>query len=124
MNVEGSADQAALPFSDLIDVTRGRRSVVQGRPQSRKPPRRIETPILRALGNPNCVIFLDVETTGLSKYYDVITLVGWLYQGIYRVHLPDDDPEVLLDTLSNASALVTFNGKLFDLPFLTKTFPG
>ncbi len=36
------------------------------------------------LSFPEKTLFLDIETTGLSRYYDVITLVGWSYQGKYN----------------------------------------
>jgi uncharacterized protein YprB with RNaseH-like and TPR domain len=72
----------------------------------------------------NSVIFLDVETTGLSRYYDDVTLVGWLLDGVYQVYIAGDDPWSLLSALRSASALVTFNGTLFDLGFLEKTFTG
>jgi predicted nuclease with RNAse H fold/dephospho-CoA kinase len=76
------------------------------------------------LEDPNKVLFLDVETTGLSLYYDDITLVGWLFDGVYHVYLAGDDPRLLFCALGRASALVTFNGTLFDLGFLAKTFTG
>jgi predicted nuclease with RNAse H fold/dephospho-CoA kinase len=77
-----------------------------------------------ALEDPKRVLFLDVETTGLSRYYDDITLVGWLLDGVYRVHVAGDDHKPLLSSLHSASVLVTFNGTLFDLRFLEKAFPG
>jgi predicted nuclease with RNAse H fold/dephospho-CoA kinase len=60
----------------------------------------------------------------LSRYYDDVTLVGWLLDGVYRVYIAGDDPEFLLSSLRSASALVTFNGTRFDLGFLEKTFAG
>lgn len=74
------------------------------------------------LADPNHVIFLDVETTGLSWYYDELTLVGWAVAGTYRTHVAGDDPSELLDALASARAIVTFNGTLFDLRFLKKAF--
>jgi predicted nuclease with RNAse H fold/uncharacterized protein YprB with RNaseH-like and TPR domain/dephospho-CoA kinase len=68
------------------------------------------------------VVFLDVETTGLSWFYDELTLVGWACDGTYYVHVAGEDPTPLLDALAVARALVTFNGTLFDLKFLKKTF--
>lgn len=68
------------------------------------------------------IIFLDVETTGLSWFYDQITIVGWAFEGEYKVLLKGEDPAPLLRDLSAANALVTFNGTLFDLRFLRKTF--
>ena len=43
--------------------------------------------------------------------------------GVYRVYVAGDDPEPLLSSLRRAAALVTFNGTLFDLAFLAKSFP-
>jgi uncharacterized protein YprB with RNaseH-like and TPR domain len=80
--------------------------------------------VVAALYGSSRVLFLDVETTGLSRYYDELTLVGWVLDGVYRVHIAGDDPEPLLSALETASVLVTFNGTLFDLAFLTKSFPG
>ncbi|UPK27023.1 ribonuclease H-like domain-containing protein [Bradyrhizobium sp. 195] len=74
------------------------------------------------LENASRVLFLDVETTGLSWFYDEITLVGWARDGVYRVYVAGQDPSDLLADLSEAGTLVTFNGTLFDLKFLKKTF--
>jgi uncharacterized protein YprB with RNaseH-like and TPR domain/predicted nuclease with RNAse H fold/dephospho-CoA kinase len=78
--------------------------------------------ISAGLEDARSVVFLDVETTGLSWFYDELTLVGWARDGTYRVHVAGDDPADLLKALADARALVTFNGTLFDLKFLKKTF--
>jgi predicted nuclease with RNAse H fold/dephospho-CoA kinase len=72
---------------------------------------------------PDRVLFLDIETTGLSRHYDYITLVGYEIGGWYRVYVAGDDPTELRTALGSASAVVTFNGKLFDIPFLRQQFP-
>jgi predicted nuclease with RNAse H fold/dephospho-CoA kinase len=78
--------------------------------------------ISEGLADSSKVVFLDVETTGLSWFYDDLTLVGWARDGVYRTHIAGEDPSALFDALSGACALVTFNGTLFDLKFLKKTF--
>jgi uncharacterized protein YprB with RNaseH-like and TPR domain len=78
--------------------------------------------ISAGLEDSGSVVFLDVETTGLSWFYDELTLVGWACDGVYRVHVSGEDPADLLNALADARALVTFNGTLFDLKFLKKTF--
>src|SRR5437763_946302 len=40
-----------------------------------------------ALSFPLKTMFLDIETTGLSRYYDTITLVGWSMGGEYQVYI-------------------------------------
>jgi predicted nuclease with RNAse H fold/dephospho-CoA kinase len=79
--------------------------------------------LLSALAEPRGVIFLDIETTGLSWFYDEITLVGWACEGRYRVHVSGDDLSPLQGALRSADTLVTFNGTCFDLRFLARTFP-
>lgn len=75
-----------------------------------------------AIRNPGGVLFLDVETTGLSLYYDDLTLVGYETNGRFRFYIAGDNPKELLDAIAAAEVLVTFNGKIFDVPFLQKTF--
>lgn len=69
------------------------------------------------------MVFLDIETTGLSNYYDEITLVG-LYDG-QRVEtlIAGHNLKKLPDFLSRYDIVVTFNGTLFDLPFLKSKLP-
>ncbi len=83
---------------------------------------RADRRLLSAVGADKSVLFLDIETTGLSRYYDEITIVGYMIEGHYRVHIRGDDPEPLLEALAAADTLVTFNGTLFDVPFILQTF--
>jgi predicted nuclease with RNAse H fold len=67
-------------------------------------------------------MFLDIETTGLSRHYDYITLVGYEFAGEYHVWLPGSDESHFRTALGRSTSLVTFNGSGFDLPFLDATF--
>lgn len=71
---------------------------------------------------PEDTVFLDIETTGLSRYYDHITLVGLSRGDSYHVYLKGQDPKPLIDAINSAQIVVTFNGSLFDLPFLAQEF--
>ncbi len=69
------------------------------------------------------LVFLDIETTGLSVTYDEITVIG-LYdlqevRFFIRGHNLDDFPSAL----DGYKIVVTFNGSLFDLPFIRAGFP-
>jgi len=123
MDFAAPAEQSALPFTDLIPTHPNGSTVRKTARQSRTARRSIDPRILTALNDARGVLFLDVETTGLSRHYDELTIVGWLSDGIYRIHVAGDDPEPFLSSLRAASALVTFNGTLFDLAFLAKSFP-
>jgi len=67
--------------------------------------------------------YLDIETTGLSRYYDAITVIG-----IYRCHGRNSEliqlvgEEVtrgnLVTALRGVNTIYTYNGSRFDLPFL------
>ena len=70
----------------------------------------------------NQTVFLDIETTGLSLYYDVITLVGTFDGRTYRVFVKDNNLGDIVHHLRDYQILVTFNGKLFDVPFIKKQF--
>ncbi|HOE14772.1 MAG TPA: ribonuclease H-like domain-containing protein [Candidatus Saccharicenans sp.] len=69
-------------------------------------------------------LFLDIETTGLSRYYDVITLIGTSDGHNIKIFLRDNNLSEIVDYLQNFQIVVTFNGKLFDLRFIKKAFPG
>jgi uncharacterized protein YprB with RNaseH-like and TPR domain/predicted nuclease with RNAse H fold len=67
-------------------------------------------------------VFLDIETTGLSRYYDEITLVG-LYNGKeVKTLIAGHNLEILPELLKPYDVIVTFNGTLFDIPFLKTKF--
>ena len=76
-----------------------------------------------AFAFPSDTIFLDIETTGLSLYYDHITLIGWSRQGKYGVFIKGQEDSAFRRALAEAKVVVTFNGSLFDLPFIRKEFP-
>ncbi len=73
--------------------------------------------------HPERVVFLDIETTGLSHYYDEITIVGWSIGGTSYTLIKGDDPSELKRSLKSANAIITFNGIRFDQRFLKQEYP-
>lgn len=69
------------------------------------------------------VMFLDIESTGLSRIYSYITLIGWVLNGEYKCFIKGETPELFFKDLAKAKVIVTFNGSLFDIPFIKKEFP-
>ncbi len=70
-----------------------------------------------------CRAYLDIETTGLSRYDCQLTVIGiGLEQGghIRLVQLIEDDlyERLLLKVLEGADVIYTYNGSRFDLPFI------
>ena len=78
---------------------------------------------------PDDTVFLDIETTGLSSHYHEVTLIGASRGSRYAYSLMGHDDAAIVEMLDGAKAVVTFNGALFDLPFLRRhkpdlSFPG
>lgn len=75
-----------------------------------------------ACSAPERLLFLDIETTGLSIDYHYVTVIGWYYDGVYRCWIPGTDPSPLFEDLRSSDMLVTFNGRRFDCRFLNALF--
>ncbi len=69
------------------------------------------------------ILFLDIETTGLSLYYDKTTLIGTFDGYRIKIFVRDNNLEEFPRYLQDYQVIVTFNGKLFDIPFIKKEFP-
>jgi uncharacterized protein YprB with RNaseH-like and TPR domain len=71
------------------------------------------------------VLYLDIETTGMSARYGHVTVVGLYRNGCMTslVHGENLTEDRLHDELDQADLLVTFFGSGFDIPYLQATFP-
>ncbi len=67
--------------------------------------------------------FLDIETTSLSPYDGIVTVVTVHGGGATRTFVADENLEELPAYLRGFPILVTFNGRRFDVPFLEAAFP-
>lgn len=72
---------------------------------------------------PEYILFLDIETTGLSSVYHYITMVGWMMNGKYGCWIAGTDPTEMKEVCHKAKMIVTFNGARFDVKFLNNAFP-
>lgn len=68
------------------------------------------------------VVFIDIETTGFNVQNSHITVVGCYDGREPKVFLFGENEEEFIDYIRKFSLVVTFNGKLFDIPFLEKYF--
>jgi len=68
--------------------------------------------------------YLDIETTGLSPYSAELTVIGIHVENRCEevVQLIGDEisPSGLIEAIRDISALYTYNGSRFDLPFIMK----
>ena len=70
-------------------------------------------------------VFLDIETNGLSNS-NYITVVG-LFNGVdtkIMVRGINLDFNALKQELKKYKLIVSFNGSVFDMPFIEKRYPG
>ena len=72
---------------------------------------------------PERILFLDIETTGLSHYYDEITIIGWSLGGRAKTLVKGQDTKPLQADANRARFLVTFNGTRFDTKFMNREYP-
>ena len=69
-------------------------------------------------------IFLDIETTGLSPYYNAIIMIGVHGSDGTKVFIIGIDLEEFPQALKGCKVIVTFNRARFDLPFIDQHLPG
>jgi uncharacterized protein YprB with RNaseH-like and TPR domain len=67
--------------------------------------------------------YLDIETTGLSRHYADITVIGIALEKSRKYHLvqltgEDLYEKKLLDSFEDVDEIYTYNGSRFDLPFI------
>ena len=88
-----------------------------------KLPKHLRDALALCFHRPDQVLFLDIETTGLSHYYDEITVIGWSLGGRSRSFVKGDQHESLVGAFDDAEVMITFNGIRFDARFIRNEFP-
>ena len=66
-------------------------------------------------------MYLDIETNGLGSWAQ-ITVLGTYFRGKFRAFVHGRDLDEAWEYLDQASLMVTFNGKQFDVPFIERHF--
>jgi uncharacterized protein len=70
------------------------------------------------------IAYVDIETTGLAPETDYMTVAG-VYDGRnVRSYIHGKNIQDLPRDLAGFDMVVTFNGSMFDIPFIRKSFPG
>ncbi|MEA3514102.1 MAG: ribonuclease H-like domain-containing protein [Nanoarchaeota archaeon] len=71
----------------------------------------------------NKCCFLDIETTGLDKRNDDITIIG-IYNGEEsKIFVKDKNMHEFEQEMDKYQMIVSFNGRCFDVPFIQSKFP-
>ncbi|MEK6938248.1 MAG: ribonuclease H-like domain-containing protein [Nanoarchaeota archaeon] len=67
--------------------------------------------------------FLDIETTGLSRDWHDVTVIG-IYDGKEsKILVKGKNLDQFPEEIKKYGLIITFNGKCFDVPFLKSKFP-
>lgn len=74
----------------------------------------------------NETVCLDIETTGGQPAEGAVTMVGIYGNGAMQTLIQgiNLDPKILSEILSSYKLVITYFGRVFDLPFLQKSMPG
>jgi len=67
-------------------------------------------------------VFLDIETTGLRRQNDYVTIIGLFNGRQIKTFIKGQNLEDFAAELKNYSVIVTYNGKCFDIPFIESEF--
>ena len=70
----------------------------------------------------NTTVYLDIETTGLDRYFNDITTIA-LYDGYtIKTYVHGQNLDDFVDEIYKYKVIVTYNGKSFDIPFIESFF--
>jgi len=78
----------------------------------------------RAFPNFQNVAYLDIETTGLGRGDDYTTVIGIFDGNKVKSYIHGQNMDEFAEDINKYEAIVTFNGSVFDLPFIRKDMPG
>jgi uncharacterized protein YprB with RNaseH-like and TPR domain/predicted nuclease with RNAse H fold len=67
-------------------------------------------------------LFLDIETTGLARDFHYTTVIGAMFEGRFYQWVWPEPLKDFFQLISQASLVVSFNGRRFDVPFLARQF--
>jgi uncharacterized protein YprB with RNaseH-like and TPR domain len=66
--------------------------------------------------------YLDIETTGLDRYFNEITTIA-LYDGqAIKTYVQDQNLDDFVEDIQKYKVIVSYNGKSFDVPFIEHNF--
>lgn len=66
--------------------------------------------------------FFDIETTGLSSYDCIVTVITAYFRDELYTFIYDENLDDFLHLVNESKLLVAFNGNSFDVPFLENAF--
>ena len=70
----------------------------------------------------NSTVYLDIETTGLDRYFNDITTIV-LYDGqAIKTYVQGQNLDDFIEDIQKYKVIVTYNGKSFDIPFIEHYF--
>lgn len=71
----------------------------------------------------NKIAYLDIETTGISKHRDYTTVIGLFDGNKMHSYVHGKNLDQFSQDIEQYEMVVTFNGSLFDIPFIKRDIP-
>ncbi|MBN1276340.1 MAG: ribonuclease H-like domain-containing protein [Deltaproteobacteria bacterium] len=68
-------------------------------------------------------VFLDIETSGGGQGYDEITLIGMYDAHKVQTFINGKNLEEFETAIADYDLMITFNGSIFDIPYIRRFFP-
>jgi uncharacterized protein YprB with RNaseH-like and TPR domain len=68
------------------------------------------------------MVYLDIETTGLDRYFNDITTIALFDGNEIKTYVQGQNLEDFIEDIQKYKVIVTYNGKSFDVPFLEQYF--
>ena len=70
----------------------------------------------------NSTVYLDIETTGLDRYFDDITTIALFDGESIRTYVQGQNLDDFIEDIQRYKVIVSYNGKSFDIPFIEHHF--
>jgi uncharacterized protein YprB with RNaseH-like and TPR domain len=67
-------------------------------------------------------VYLDIETTGLDRYYNSITTIAIYNGNEIKTYVQGQNLDDFIEDIQKYKVIVSYNGKSFDVPFLEQYF--
>ena len=70
----------------------------------------------------NSTVYLDIETTGLDRYFDDITTIALFDGESIQTYVQGQNLDDFIEDIQKYKVIVSYNGKCFDIPFIENYF--
>jgi uncharacterized protein YprB with RNaseH-like and TPR domain len=70
----------------------------------------------------NATVYLDIETTGLDRYFNRITTIALYDSQAIKTYVQGQNLDDFVEDIQKYKVIVSYNGRSFDVPFIENYF--